>query len=138
MIILYIIVLFTGLFNLFLLAPNSKKLVSAGLVKETLILLIYWLSEFDCGILCAAEHNSSSLCPQGFPGDFGERGPPGPDGEPVCHTPSYSHTIMHLNTYPARMLTHKHTSLPHANTQTESCGFTHSHTYTHSPGVLVL
>uniref|UniRef100_A0A665U7G9 Fibrillar collagen NC1 domain-containing protein n=1 Tax=Echeneis naucrates TaxID=173247 RepID=A0A665U7G9_ECHNA len=36
--------------------------------------------------LCASEHKSSSLCPQGFPGDFGERGPPGPDGEPVCHT----------------------------------------------------
>lgn len=24
-----------------------------------------------------------SLCAQGFPGDFGERGPPGPDGNPV-------------------------------------------------------
>lgn len=26
---------------------------------------------------------SVSLCSQGFPGDFGERGPPGPDGNPV-------------------------------------------------------
>lgn len=25
----------------------------------------------------------SCLCVQGFPGDFGERGPPGPDGNPV-------------------------------------------------------
>lgn len=25
----------------------------------------------------------NSLCAQGFPGDFGERGPPGPDGNPV-------------------------------------------------------
>lgn len=32
------------------------------------------------------------LCPQGFPGDFGERGPPGPDGEPVCHTATGTHS----------------------------------------------
>jgi len=29
--------------------------------------------------LCCLSH----LCVQGFPGDFGERGPPGPDGNPV-------------------------------------------------------
>lgn len=29
---------------------------------------------------------SFCLCTQGFAGDFGERGPPGPDGNPVSET----------------------------------------------------
>lgn len=44
--------------------------------------------------VCSCTLKLPSLCPQGFPGDFGERGPPGPDGEPVCHTATgtQSHT----------------------------------------------
>lgn len=85
--------------------PRVVKHAITGVVKQTG--LFNFMSEIDCHSLSAAHHKSFSLCPQGFPGDFGERGPPGPDGEPVCRTLS----AVHLNT--ARSHRQARTALPH-------------------------
>lgn len=45
----------------------------------------------------SSSHNSSvCLCAQGFPGDFGERGPPGPDGNPVSGTDVSQQYILYI------------------------------------------
>lgn len=41
---------------------------------------------------CYPSAHMISICAQGFPGDFGEMGPHGPDGNPVSE-------MLHNNTY---------------------------------------
>lgn len=51
-----------------------------------------------CKLVTGAQQSmKAAFCLQGFPGDFGERGPPGPDGEPVCHKCTNTHTHQHSN-----------------------------------------
>lgn len=57
-----------------------------------------WINETLTRMKKSSSHNSSvCLCAQGFPGDFGERGPPGPDGNPVSGTDVSQQYILYIH-----------------------------------------